>query len=100
MDIIDNAAASRYEIHVGDEVAFAEYKKRGDVMIFVHTEVPSSLERRGLGGLLAQRGLDDARANGMRVLPRCPFVTSYIARHPEYRDLLWTPPPESRTRAG
>ena len=89
MDVTDNGAASRYEIHVGEEVAFAEYKKRGDVMFLLHTEVPSDLEGHGLAGTLAKKALDDARANGLRVVPRCPFMASYIERHPEYRDLVW-----------
>src|SRR5476649_513150 len=88
MDIIDNAAASRYEIHVSDEVAIAQYKRKGDHVVIVHTEVPKSLEGRGLGGMLAKRALDDARAQGLSVVPLCPFVASYIARHPEYANLV------------
>ena len=89
MDVTDNAVASRYEIHVGDEVAFAQYKKRGDVVLLLHTEVPQDLEGRGLAGMLAKRALDDAKENGLHVVPRCPFMASYIERYPEYRDLVW-----------
>jgi hypothetical protein len=90
MDVIDNETASRYEIHVGDQVAFAEYRKRGDVMVFTHTEVPHELEGHGIAGQLATRALDDARARHMKVVPRCPFFLSFIAKHPEYSDLVWT----------
>ncbi len=97
-DVIDNAAASRYELHVGDDVAVAEYSKRGDLMILTHTEVPTELEGRGVAGRLARRALDDARMQGMRVVPRCPFMRAYIEKHPEYQDLVWMPP-DSDARA-
>jgi predicted GNAT family acetyltransferase len=97
MDIVDNAAASRYETHVGDEVAFVDYKKHDGVIVFTHAEVPQDLEGHGLAGHLAKRALDDARANGLRVVPRCPFIASYIERHPEYGDLVWKAADSSRT---
>jgi predicted GNAT family acetyltransferase len=89
MDIIDNTAASRYEIHVGDEVALLDYKRHGDRVVLVHTEVPTSLEGHGLAGQLTKRALDDARAAGLKVVPRCPYAVTYLERHPEYADLVW-----------
>ena len=32
--------------------------------------------------------LDIVRAQGLTVKPLCPFVAGYIAKHPEYADLL------------
>jgi len=32
--------------------------------------------------------LEDVRAQGFKVVPRCPFVADYINRHPEFADLL------------
>ncbi|MFC7573610.1 GNAT family N-acetyltransferase [Klenkia terrae] len=42
----------------------------------------------GLGGTLVRAALDDVRAAGGTVVPQCPFVAGWIARHPEYRDLV------------
>ena len=50
--------------------------------------VATSPVRTGVASHLAQVALDDARAQGLRVIPRCPFVADYIARHPEYADLV------------
>ncbi|MGH2634003.1 MAG: GNAT family N-acetyltransferase [Tepidiformaceae bacterium] len=41
-----------------------------------------------MAGRLAVAGLDYARANGLRVIASCPYVHSYIERHPEYQDLV------------
>ena len=50
----------------------------------------------GRGGFRGSRGsaagslaaLDDIRARGLRMRPFCPFVKSYLERHPEYDDLI------------
>ncbi len=53
----------------------------------MHTEVPTALNGRGIGSALVRGELDIARAQGLKVEARCPFVAAYIAKHPEYADL-------------
>lgn len=84
----NNVAQSRWEVVVDGHIAFAEYFHRGNVVTFPHTLVPPELEGRGITSTLARTALDDARARGYTVVPRCPFFHSYIERHPEYRDLV------------
>jgi len=80
--------ASRFVIDVPGGLAIARYKRTGDTMVLVHTEVPESAEGEGVGSALARAALDHARREGLRVVPRCPFMASYIRRHPEYGDLV------------
>jgi uncharacterized protein len=88
-EIVDNRDRDRYEIRVGGELAgFARYRRRPDGLAFTHTEIHDRFAGQGLGGKLVTFALDDARERGLAVLPFCPFVRSYIARHPEYRDLV------------
>ena len=54
----------------------------------MHTEVPKELNGRGIGSALARGLLDIARTQGLTVKPLCPFVAGYIAKHPEYADLV------------
>ena len=95
LEVIDNPAAGRFEIRVGDEVAFLMYTRRGTAIAYTHTEVPPPLEGHGIAAKLAVHALDYARANGLEVVPLCPYVAEYIERHPGYRDLL---APRSRWR--
>jgi predicted GNAT family acetyltransferase len=88
MQIADNAAKSRFETTVDGETASLLYRLAGDTITLVHTEVPVALGGRGIGGELARAALDSARARGLKVVPTCPFVRAYIARHPEYADLV------------
>lgn len=89
LEIHDNAAASRYETTVEGRLAFAEYMLTGANITFTHTEVPVELEGRGIASQLARFALDDARARGLAVIPLCPFIKAYIARHPEYQPLVF-----------
>jgi predicted GNAT family acetyltransferase len=87
--IADNPDESRYEVHLGDElVAISAYQLRPGVITFLHTEVAEDYEGEGVGSALARHALDDARRRGLAVVPRCPFIASWIERHPDYRDLV------------
>jgi predicted GNAT family acetyltransferase len=89
IDVTDNAAESRYEIHVdGRPAGLIRYVLEDDTIALVHTEVDAAIEGHGLGGKLVSGALDDARARGLRVRPLCPFVAAYVKRHPEYADLI------------
>jgi predicted GNAT family acetyltransferase len=84
-----NPQASRYELREGDTVAgFSEYVRSGNVIAFTHTQIDPAFEGQGLGSVLIRGALDDARTAGLAVLPYCPFVRGYIARHHEYLDLV------------
>jgi uncharacterized protein len=85
----DNAGKLRYELLLDDEVAgVILYRLATGAIALIHTDIPPSLEGRGLGARLVAGALDDIRARGLRVIPICPFVRSYIRRHPDYADLV------------
>ena len=84
----NNKEAGRFEIEVDGQLGVSNYTMRGDTIYFTHTEVPEALEGRGIGNILARVALDYARANRLRVVPRCKFIASFIKRHPEYQDLV------------
>jgi predicted GNAT family acetyltransferase len=84
----DNPALSRYEMDVEGAVAFVRYRRRDGVVTLLHAEVPAPLRGRGIGSRLAGATLDFIRAQGGKAIVRCAFVAAYVARHPEYRDLM------------
>ena len=83
-----NDARTRYELSVDGQLAISEYNRLANAVMFTHTEVPEVLEGRGVGAALVRGALDDVRAQGLQVIPLCPFVAAFIHRHPEYGDLL------------
>ena len=84
----NNEQASRYEMQTEAGLAVLEYMRDGKRLALVHTEVPRAVESRGLGAQLVKAALDDAMAQGLRIVPMCAFVRAYIARHPEYVTLV------------
>lgn len=86
--IQDNTTESRYEAHVDGEVAFVEYVMSKDGLILSHTEVPKSLRGHGVAQKLVRGILDRLRDEERTMVPLCPFVLSYVKRHPEYLDVV------------
>jgi uncharacterized protein len=86
--VIDNPEAHRYEVPTPAGPGVLVYQRGGGTIDLLHTEVPPEAEGKGYAGALARAALDAARAAGERVIPSCPYVASYIRRHPEYEPLL------------
>jgi len=87
-DVVDREGEQRFELNSDGKTAFLTYRKHPDRIVLIHTEVPKELEGRGMGGKLARAALDYAREKKLKVVVKCPFVTEYIKRHPEYADLV------------
>lgn len=87
--VTDAPEDGRFEARIQDQlVGIAEYRLDGDLIVFTHTEVADEAEGKGVGGRLVGEALEQVRSRGLRVVARCPFVRSYIERHPEHQDLL------------
>ncbi len=96
--IADQSDASRYTITVdGTPAGRLDYQLEPGLISMHHAEIDPAMEGRGLGARLVSFALDDARARGLEVLPRCPFVEHYIQRHPAYAELV---PAGRRARFG
>ena len=82
-DIRYNPAMSRFEMPLGDGALAVAYYKVEDVrVVLLHTEVPQELSGLGYGSRLAHGVFEALRRDGKRVIAKCPFMSSYAARHP------------------
>ncbi len=79
---------SRFVVRTAKGEGELRYNVIGEQIILEHTEVPKAMEGQGIAGALAKFGLEYARDHNLRVIPVCPFVISYLKRHPEYQALL------------
>lgn len=83
--VILNDAESRFELRTEGKLSVVEFQRRGDrTLALTHTEVPEELEGQGVGSRLVRGVFDYVRANGLNVIPLCPFVVAFLHRHPEY----------------
>ena len=87
-EIVNNKAHHRYELTVDGHLAATYYKISDNVITFVHTEVPPELGGKGIGSRLIKGALDQVRADGLKVIPQCPFVKAFIEKNTAYQDLL------------
>ena len=78
----------RFVIRDQHGVSELVYNIVGSQIILDHTEVPRASEGQGYAGALARTALEYAREHHLSVIPVCPFVISYLSRHPEYQSLV------------
>ncbi len=71
----------------GTEAGAAYYDRSEQVVTFTRTEVDPAFQGQGIGSRLAAAALEMVRDRGERFVWECPFIRSYVERHPEYADL-------------
>lgn len=87
--VADAPERERFEISLdGAVVGFTTYQRGARTIALIHTEVDPAHEGEGLASTLIRFALDSARAEGLAVLPFCPFVPAFIEEHKEYVDLV------------
>lgn len=98
---VSRGSEPRYEIFVDGSGTPAGYTYLHDVetrgvqqRIFPHTEVKDEFSGHGLASTLVRRALDASIAGGFRIVPVCPYVKSWLQRHPEYQEHVDPATPE------
>jgi len=86
--LINNTGESRYEYRIEDYTPHIEYKISNGVIALTHTRVPLALQGKGVGKSLVEDTLKDIDEEGLKLLPLCGFVASYIRKNPEWKRLL------------
>ena len=87
-DVRDNKAASRFELDIDGNIAFANYRATPQGVIITHTETPRPLRGRGIASKLVGGALELIRADRRKVIAGCSFVADYLRDHPENRDIM------------
>ncbi|MBK9116787.1 MAG: N-acetyltransferase [Betaproteobacteria bacterium] len=88
LPIVHDLAQGRFEARVDGGLAHVDYRRVGDTLHMMHTEVPPAAEGRGVAAALVQAALDHAADNGLKVMPLCSYVRAYMRRHPDTHALL------------
>lgn len=88
ISVTNNTMQQQFEVHADGHLAVLQYRFHEGAIWLMHTEVPDQLEGKGIASALAHYGLEWAKTNGMPVKVICPFVATYLKRHPEYNSIL------------
>ncbi|RVG72508.1 DUF5996 family protein [Sinorhizobium meliloti] len=85
----DGASKGRYRLVIDGVEAEMTYSRAGAQLIIIdHTDVPAALRGRKVGERLVRQAIEDARREGVSIIPLCPFAKAQIERHPEWQDVL------------
>ena len=88
-EIIDNVDRKRFELHVdGELAALITYGRNPGTLALTHTETEEGFGGHGYATRLVAHAIGVAQADGLEVLPICPFVRSYLLKHPELLSLV------------
>lgn len=88
MPLINNELSRQLELVIDGVKAKIEYDMQKDRMFLLHTEVPPALGGRGIGNAIVEKALHYIDENNLKLVPLCPFVASYVRKHPEWKRLL------------
>lgn len=89
----ESERGGRYEARVASRDGTGEltYRRVSPTKIIAdHTSVDDSLRGTGVGRVLVERLVADARSNDVTIVPRCSFVAAQSKRHPEWSDVIET----------
>ncbi|MFC3181075.1 GNAT family N-acetyltransferase [Cypionkella sinensis] len=79
----------RYYIRQNGEEAEMTYSITTPTLVIAdHTEVPDSFRGTGAGLAMLTQFVADARAEGFKIMPLCPFVNATRKKHPEWADVF------------
>jgi uncharacterized protein len=79
---------------LSDHIVTREVREDGSkgvsptLVIADHTGVPNAFRGTGAGLAMVARLVADARAEGFKVMPLCPFVNAMRQKHPEWADVF------------
>jgi hypothetical protein len=88
MSVVNNEAKNRFELEENGELAFATYRRSGDVFTIPHVEAAMALRGKGTAGRLMAGIAAIARAHHYKVHPTCPYAVAWFRRNPEQSDLV------------
>jgi len=82
--------SGEYHAHVAgsDAIGRLTWVTRDSARDAEHTLVPEAIGGRGVAGVLVKALIEDARAQGFKVIPTCTYVAAQFRRHPDWADLL------------
>ncbi len=72
----------------GEVVSYVDMEDRVGARAIVHTITTPGYEGQGLAGELVGHVLDELRAQGLGVVPVCPYVRHFLDKNPDYADLV------------
>jgi predicted GNAT family acetyltransferase len=85
--LVNNEAIHNFELTVDGIRSFIDYKKRGENVYLIHSEVPEELEGKGVAAALVEKTFNYLEQHNLKMVPLCAYIQIYLKRHPEWNKL-------------
>ena len=85
--IAHDTARGRFTTEADGQTGYLEYERNGETMVITHTIVPPAIGGRGIASELVRAAVEHAKAEGLKVDPRCSYADGWLRKHPEYEAL-------------
>ena len=72
----------------GEAMVWVDYGVQGPVRTLLHVEADPALRGTGAAGRFMQAVADHARAEGLKLAPRCSYAVAWFKRNPDQGDVL------------
>jgi predicted GNAT family acetyltransferase len=84
---LDNKPEHQFELYTENQKSIVQYEIKGNRFILLHTEVPESLQGKGLAKILVEKTLQTIDSYGMKIIPVCPYIVSYLKKNSTWNHL-------------
>lgn len=87
-DFRNNTATNRYELDEEGHTAFATYRREPGVLVINWVESPLPLRGTGAAGRLMTQVAEEAKREGLKIVPVCGYAAAWLRGSKTYRDLV------------
>lgn len=92
-DLRDVVTRQRFEQGFTDpqgqtRTVYADYAIQGNTRVIQHVEADPVLRGTGAAGIFMQALAEHARAEGLKLAPRCSYAVVWLKRHSQYSDVV------------
>ena len=88
IELVNNEANHNFELTIDSQRSFIDYQVRGDKVYLIHTEVPETLQGRGVAEALVEKALTYIENKGQKIVPLCAYVQIFLKKHPEWNRVV------------
>jgi len=77
-----DTATGRYVLAEEGATAVLNFEESDGRLVIEHVVVPDEISGRGIGGALVAAAVDRAKAEGLTIVPWCPFARHWLRANP------------------
>jgi hypothetical protein len=89
IDVRFEEKAKRFTVRLDGKIAYLTFKRDDEnQVVFDHTYVPEEYREQGIAGKLVEAGMDWAKQEELKVVPKCSYVEWWVGQNPEYNEII------------